>query len=97
MQQVVEKCVDAGNGRELYFGQGFYEPGHVARVGNENVLAADLAEYKAVGGQRTHVVERQGGNDDLLTQTHLATQPGRSLLHVCLHRAGRYYGDRGKS
>jgi hypothetical protein len=82
VQQTVEQRVHAGDGGERHVAQLLHESGHVARIGDEIVVTAELHEDQAVRRQREDVVQRQRGDDDLLAHARVAPDPGGGLLHV---------------
>ena len=65
VKQGVEQRIDPGHCGERVFCQLFDQPRDITRVGNQQVLAAELNEQQAVHGQRKNVVQRQRRHDKL--------------------------------
>ncbi len=76
IEQRIEERVDAADHGELLLGQLAYEPRDVARVGDQDVLAADHHHVQAVHGEREDVIERQRGDDDRPLAIHRRLEPG---------------------
>ena len=97
VEQRVEQRVHAGDRRELELAHLLHEPGNVARVGDQDVLAADRHEHEAVRRQREDVIQRQRRDHDLalaLDERRLHPRPGlqhvRDDVAVQQHRALRH-------
>ena len=82
VHEPVEERVHAGDRAERVLAQLLHEPRHVARVGDEDVVGADLHVAEAAAGEREDVVHRQRRDRDLLAVHELAADPRRDLLQV---------------
>ena len=95
VEQRIEQRVDAADDRVLVLRELLDEAGNVARVGDEDVLAADHHHVQAVHGEREDVIERQRRDDDRALAAHRGLEPGLVLQerrdHVAMqqHRAFR--------
>ena len=88
VEQAVEQRVDAGQRGETGLAQLLDEAGHVARVGDQPVEAAQAGEDQAVRRQRKDVIQRQRGDDHFLAGLdQLGADPGGCLQHVGDHVA----------
>ena len=80
VQQPVEQRVDACHEREPRLAQQRDEALHVARIGDQQVMAAELHEAEQVRRQRVDVVERQRRHDDACVA---AVKNGRAHAAAC--------------
>ncbi len=89
VQQSVEQRIDAGHETEPGLPQQRDEALHVARIGDQQVMAAELHEAEQVRRQRVDVVQRQRRHDDAGSRAEERPRPRGGLERVRNHVALR--------
>ena len=101
MGQCIVERVDAGNQRERTCLQSLDEARYVARIGDQELAAADLHHQQRAGREPEDVIERQRRHHDVVGAiTEIRHHPGFALHHVRRHVAmeqHRAFGDAGRA
>ena len=91
VQQRIEQRVDTGHEREPRFRQQPHERLEIARIGDQQIVSAELDEAKQIRRERVHVVQRQRRQDHTGIGRVERLGPCRGLEHVGYHAAMRQH------